>query len=177
MFKFFKIKTKLDIQVEEYLAWRSSRTYVSRTESITSFTKFIKHKSIEEVTLEDIHTYAQHIRSEETNYTVFLAMKDIRVMFRYFKARKYDVIDPNAIGDYDLTEEAKSDIMKSTMIAESKPKMGRPPQIGLIKAVKFNRDYKKMKFRDIASEMRRDVAQIHKWYKYDLTKLETVSEL
>jgi hypothetical protein len=163
--KFLKVKTKLQVQASEYVNWKKERGS-NVAESIADFIEFVKKNSIEEVRPVDIINYYAHIKEKlDAKYFVNLAMKDLRVMFRWFKARKYDVIDPDIIGDNGLTFELEGAIIPQ--MTETK-RLGRPPKIEIIKKVKSLRDINKLSFREIARVVKKDVSQVHVWYYYEL---------
>lgn len=164
--KFFKIKTKIQLQVEAYIAWKKSKG-VTVSDTIIDFIKYARKENIESINPRNIQNYYLSIKDVvEGKYFLQQAMKDIRVMFRWFKARKFHVIDPNIIGDKGLTFELEDDILDSIM--EEKPRIGRPPKVALINKVKSLRNINKLSFREIARVIRKDVSQVHVWYYYNL---------
>lgn len=166
--KFLSIKTKLQYQVEEYIAWKKERGIdVTTWGTISKFTEFnFAKKSIEEITPEDIQKYYEHIiTTENTKYFIQLGMKDVRVMFRWFKARKYKVVEPDLIGEEGLTIKSENAIIEDMTAMK---RMGRPPKTKLIEKVKSLRDINKLSFREIARVVKKDVSQVHVWYYYDL---------
>lgn len=175
-FKFLQVKTKLQSQVEDYIAWKEKKGVdVDRYGTVSKFITYMKGKdSIEDIHKEDLQKYYEYVNTiENTKYFINETMKDIRVMYRWFKARRFNVVDPDIIGERGLTVEAKSDTLD--YMTEPKTRIGRPPKIELIKKVKSLRDINKLSFREIARVIRKDVSQVHVWYYYDLTKSELIS--
>lgn len=164
--KFFRVKTKIQVQVEEYIAWKKSRG-VNVSETLSEFIKYIQKEDIEAIRPEDIQRYYYRLKEiENAKYFIMLAMKDIRVMLRWFKARKHNVMDPDMIGNKGLTFDLENAMIDDTMQIK---KTGRPPKVALIKKVKSLRDINKLSFREIARVIKKDVSQVHVWYYYDLT--------
>jgi arsenate reductase-like glutaredoxin family protein len=167
MFTIFKVKTKLQYQVEDYLRHKKERG-VDVSDTIVTFVDYVKKCAVEEILPDDIQNFYLHLKEKEnTKYFISQNMKDVRVMFRWFKARKHNVVEPDIIGEEGLTNANINAIMEQM---EAKVRIGRPPKVELIKKVKSLRDTNKLSYREIARVLRKDVSQVYVWYKYDLTK-------
>lgn len=167
-FKFLRVKTKIQVQVEEYIAWKKIRG-VSVSHNIHQFVNYLAKDSVEDIFPKDIQRYYHHLcEKENAKFFIHMAMKDVRVMFRWFKTRKYNVLEPDVIGNEGLTfnlEDAIIDYMPKIK------RMGRPPKVSLIEKVKSLRDINKLSFREIARVIKKDVSQVYVWYYYDLTRV------
>ncbi len=168
--KVFRVKTKIQVQSQEYITWKKERG-VNVSENIDDFIKYAKKESIENITPQDIQSYYHHLKATvNAKFFILMALKDIRVMLRWFKARKYNVVEPDIIGDTGLTIDLEGDIIEDNMTVE-KVKLGRPPKVALIKKVKSLRDINKLSFREISRVIKKDVSQVYVWYYYNLDKV------
>jgi hypothetical protein len=167
MLEMFKVKTKIQLQVEEYLQWKSTfsiYTAKGHREVLTEFVKKYNYKTLSDVVLDDIRDYHQ---SASSRFGAVKSMEAIRGFLSYFYRQKQHKIDPKQVtnqGVAELREVEESD----SIITMRRPKRGRPLKIELIKQVKRLRDNEKLEFRQIGRALGKDVSQVYVWYKFKL---------
>lgn len=167
IFNLFKVRTKIEYQVDEYINWKATKSSLSAQEHrkiLDLFLASFKYKDIKEITLKQVEKFRIDTLQTKAVYSSMKAMQAVRCFLRYHS--KHIDINPEAVQDnnIDLSLVTRSAII----ITMTEKKLGRPPQIELIKKVKHLRDVQGLKFRTIAAEMNRGVSQIHVWYKYPL---------
>lgn len=164
----FKVKTKLQYQLEEYIEWKSrfsTRSASEHKEVILNFIEKFKFKDTKEITIDIIKEFRSELTRSTTHFSTMKAMQALRCFLRYYK--KQVDFNPEAIQDEQIID--LPIVEESAIVVPMKEKLlGRPPKVALIKAVKELRNVKKMSFRAIAKELKKDVSQVHVWYKYDI---------
>lgn len=148
MFKLF-IKSKIQVQIEEYLEWKarfSTSSAVSQEEILKKFLSQFKHIDISEITLDEIQAF---FNQETTNFTKARSMQALRGFMGYFWANKLHNINPKQITDLGIVK--LPPVAKYAKIEPMiKRKVGRPPNVPFIKEVKKLKDQGGLGFRAIA---------------------------
>lgn len=169
----FTVKTKIKYQVEEYVNWKSKSSSLiakDHKEILDRFIELFKYKEITEIKLEDVQFFRDEIQNTKSQYTATKSMIAIRSFLHYYRIRKQISIEYKSITNegvvWLLSRVEEKDILQPM----KDKKVGRPPHIALIKQVKVLRDEGKLSFRAIALVLKKDVSQIHVWYKYQLPK-------
>lgn len=176
MINFFQ-KNKIEYQIEEYIEWKQEKEHFPDLDTLKSFLKFCAKKDIRDIREVDVQNYYRYLDKKiNTAFQMSCAMKEIRRMFRYFKARKYDVVNPNLVYEHRiLIVPTESDTMDGMKML----KVGRPPHIEDIRKIKTLRDKAKLSFREISRALGKDVKNIYYQYNYseeELKKLEKYRE-
>lgn len=178
MWNFFKVKTKLEIQVEEYIEFKAKTSpYIAddQKEIINYFIKGLRYKEVAEIKLEDLDTHHIKLQSESSPYTTVKAMQALRAFMRHHK-RQTD-IKPDEITNQGVTlnNVAKNDIIQPMI---RKKRVGRPLNVAFIKEVKIMKDKAKLGFQEIANiQKERGVIKtanrgyIYRTYHKDISKL------
>ena len=166
MFNIFQ-KKLIEIQIEEYLIWKKAHGICIPEDTNRAFVKFCNKKDIRDIESDDVQKYHDYLKNViQSDFPIYTAMKDVRCIFRYFKARKYEVVNPNLINEHGvLTKPTVGDIIGN--MTKSK-KVGRPPHIENIKKIKFLKDEGHLTFREIGAVMKKDVKTIYDQYHYQL---------
>lgn len=174
----FRVKTKLELQIEEYLTWKVRNApllSVRQGEILRTFGEKFKYKSVEEIKIEDVKKFFTEI----LNFVPGQRMKALREFLRFHK-RIHD-IDFNVIGDNGVFLQV---VAQSVIIPTMKiRKFGRPyKDVDLIKAVKKLRDTqldakgKKLTYDVIGRIVKKgqviDRSQVYRMYKYSEEKLK-----
>lgn len=170
MFKLFKIKTKLKMQLEEYIDFKSKTSpFIAETHNkvIGDFIKSLNYKEVSEITLHDINVYHARMGAETTQYTTIGAMQALRAFMRYHKRNTN--IKPDKITNEGVKE--LQPVVKNVIIPQMKAKrVGRPyGSIELIKKIKRLKDREDLSFRKIGLVTGKNVSHVYKMYRYDLT--------
>ncbi len=171
MWNIFKVKTKLEIQVEEYITFKEkSSPFIAadQKEIIGTFIKTLSHKDVAEITLEDLNAYHIKLKEETTNFTTIRAMQALRAFMRYHK-RQIEV-EPKQItnGGVVLSKVEQNAIIKPM----TRKGPGRPlGDIELIKKVKRLKDKEALSFRKIGLVVGKDPSHVFKMYYYDLSQM------
>jgi len=172
IFNFLKVKTKLEIQIEEYLTWKSKfsiYTAATHKDVLEDFRNSYNYKSLAEIMLSDIEDFHQKKRETTTVYSSIRAMEALRGFMGYYYRQKQHSINPKLLtnqGVARLQEVEESD----TIITMKREKRGRPLNVELIKQVKRLRDNEGLEFRQIGRALGKDVSQVYVWYKKQLPK-------
>lgn len=167
IFKKFKVRTKIEYQVDEYINWKATKSVLSAQQHrqiLDLFLARFKYKNIEDVTLEDTETFRVESIKMGAIHSSVKSMQAIRCFLRYHKDQIK--INPEMVQDHsvDLLPVHRTAIV----VPMKEKKLGRPAQVEFMKKVKYMRDVQGLKFRTIALEMNRHVSQIHYWYTYKL---------
>lgn len=171
MWKIFKLKTKLQYEVDEYIVWKASKsvfTSQQHEEILKSFIKPLKYISIAEICLEDISNFHKSFLS--TPYGRIKAMQAVRGFMAYFYMKKQHNINPKQITDIGIKiflPSVHKNVILEPMI---KPKVGRPPNIAFIKEIKHLVDKGGLGIREIARAKKRTPSNIHRAYHYNLSE-------
>lgn len=166
MFHLFKIKTKIQVQLEEYIKHKQeSSPFIAedQEEILTKFIRFICRSNVSEVTPEDIDSYNNKMLREYTPYSSIKIMQTIRAFIRFHKTDSN--IIPNKItntGIDDLQAVGK----KVYEVPLSRPKLGRPFNTLLAKKIKSLRDNEHLSFRAIGKALDKDVKNVYRMYKH-----------
>lgn len=167
-FNFFKVKTKLETQLEEYIKYKarfSPWIAEDQKDIISRFIEGVKHKTISEITLEDLDSY--HYK-QTTQYTTIRAMQALRAFLRYHKWQtniKADQVTNEGIKELQIV--AKNDIIPKMT---KKRRVGRPANVAFIKRVKILKDKGGLGIRAIARAENMNPGNISRAYHYDLSK-------
>lgn len=171
MFNIFKVKTELELQIEEYVAHKAKTSpFIARDqkEVLTDLMKEVKHKTISEITLEELEAYHSKLLRETTPYTSIKGMEAIRAFFRHHK-HKTD-IKPYQITNTGIVE--LQNVVENVIIPQmiKKKKVGRPPNVAFINEVKRLIDKEKLGIRAVARAKLTNPGNVHRAYNYDLSK-------
>lgn len=173
MFEFFRIKTKIELQLQDYILWKnrySPEIATNHREILCKFLKYIKYKNLVDITLDDLDIYHKHcLNTNNGAYATIQTMEAIRGFFSYYWTSRQHNIKPKQITNKGIiylqyVEESVNVSVMNTI------KRGRPLKIALIEQVKRLRDNEHLSFRAIAKAMGKDVSQVYVWYKFDLQK-------
>ncbi len=168
MFNIF-YKNLIEFQIEEYIEWKKARGVVIPEDTIRSFIKFCNKKDIRDIQNSDVENYFNYIKSiVNGNYGMITIMKDVRAIFRYFNARKYQVVNPNSININEhgvLLVPTQYDRIGDM---EKVKHIGRPFKMEDIKKIKILRDEAKLPWRAIALAMKKDVKSVYRSYHHKL---------
>jgi hypothetical protein len=170
---FFKIKTKLQYQIEEYISYKEKFSYWSALEHkkvLNDFVSRFNYTNISQIIIGDIQEVYNDIRINATPYTAKKFMQAMRGFFRYFHANKVECLNPRLLEDggvINLTDVGNSVIIP--MMKRQKP--GKRVNEELVRKVKFLKDQGNLSFRQIAKALRKDVKNVYTWYScYPLVK-------
>lgn len=170
MFNFFRIKTKLELQVEEYVNYKAKTSpfiAVDQKEILTAFVKDLKHSNVSEITLDNLDAYHKKLITETTQYATIRSMQAIRAFMRCYRKQtqiKPDIITNQGVKLQNVEENA---IIKSMI----RKRIGRPyGDIELIKKIKRLKDKEDVPFRKIGLIVGKDVSHVYRMYRYNLTK-------
>lgn len=168
MWNIFRVKTKIQEQVEEYVKFKAkSSPYIAKDQEqvLNAFIKEVGYLTVTEIPAEDIEKYHNKISSEMTNYFTIQSMKAIRAFMRFHKH------DTNIIADK-ITNHGIRDLQdvgrNIPVVPDTRPKLGRPMNIELVKKVKRLRDIENLSFRSIGKALSKDVKNVYLMYKYDV---------
>lgn len=163
MFKFFSIKTKLQMQVEEYIAYKArSAPHIAadHKEILREFISFVTYKTITEITITDVETYYIHISRQNTPYTSVRKMQCIRAFLRY---HKHDTaIRPDDVTNTGVECVGEKPVEEPLILLRK----GRPRDVELANKVKRLRDIEHLSFRAIAKALNKDVKNVYLMYKH-----------
>lgn len=172
MFKIFKvnkIKTQLELAVEEYIEFKAQSTYMAseHKDILLNFIGKLPHKSLWEITVEDLDAFHDRMMIETTPYTTFKAMKVLRQFMRFHKHKTN--IRAKEITDLGVNLQ---NVEENVIIPPMNTKRtGRPyADVELIKQIKRLKDKEKISFRKIGLAVGKDVSHVYRMYRYDLTK-------
>ncbi len=170
MFTLFKVKTKLQYQLEEYIEWKSRFSIISakqHKEVLLDFIKRFNYKDIQEVTLDIIKQFRKEMLQKTTNFTTQKAMQALRCFLRYHK--KQVDFNPEIIGDEGIIDLPNVDQSAKIIPMIKEKKLGRPVKnTELIRTVKRLKDIEKLTYRKIAMVVDRDVSYVYRMYHFDL---------
>lgn len=167
----FKVKTQFQLQIEEYINWKSRySTYAAKAHSevLKDFCRKFHYKNVSEVLLSDIQNFYEDVSTNKTTFSAVKAMEAIRAFMRYFKT--LHKINPKQITNKGIIQLQAVD-RNDSIQAMSIKRPGRPfGNVELIKKVKRLRDKEGISFRKIGLVVNRDVSYVWRMYYYDLTK-------
>lgn len=171
MFNIFKIKTELELQIEEYVAHKAKTSlFISRDQKkvLMDLMKEVKHKTISEISLQELEAYHNKLLRETTQYTSIKGMEAIRAFIRYHKHRTD--IKPYQVTNTGIVE--LQSVVENVIIPQMKRKRtGRPyADVELIKKIKRLKDKEELSFRKIGFAVGKDVSHVHRMYRYNLTQ-------
>lgn len=169
MFKIFKVKINIRMQLEEYVQFKAKTSpFIAQAhkEILSSFVKSTHYKDISEVTIADLNAYHIKIGSETTQYTAIRVMQALRAFVRFHK--RHTQITPDEITDEGVRLQP---VVKNAIIPQMKAKrIGRPyGSIELIKKIKRLKDMEDLSFRKIGLVTGKNVSHVYKMYRYNLT--------
>ncbi len=174
MFNFFKIKSKLEVQLEEYIKFKAKYSpFIARDQEavLKIFIKEMGHLTLTEITPEQIEEYYISAKTKMTKFNASQAMKAVRAFIRFNKHDTEiiaDKITDNGIISLQSVER------KLIPPPEIKPKLGRTMNIELVKKVKRLRDNEHLSYRAIGKAIGKDVSHVYLMYKYDISCLNVV---
>ncbi len=170
---FFKVKTKSELQVEEYIKFKAkSSPHIAdnHKDILSTFVKEIGYKDIvSEITLEQLEAYHKKTCKEVTYYTSIKVMQAIRAFMRFHKVNtdiKAQQITNTGI--IELQNVAKIDKVAPMT---KRRNVGRPPNVAFIKEVQRLVDKEGLGIRAIARAKMMNPGNISRAYHYDLTKV------
>ncbi len=178
MFKLFKVKKQIEIQLEEYIEFKARTSPFmaqDQKEILTIFIRDLKCVNVSQITQEQIEIYYNKVSQSSTGYTTERTTQALRSFMRFHKV-KTD-IKPKHITNtgMELQSVGKSD----TIPPMNRPKMGRPVNIELVKKVKALKDVGHLSYREISKVVKSpttgkpiDVKHVYQMYNYDLKKLK-----
>lgn len=159
----FKEKTKIEYQLEEYIEWKSARCMFQGAQILSDFVYAFKYVDVKDITYDDLYTYKEKVQEKEVSmHTIELQLKTIRCFLRYFKARKYPVINPEWVQIDFVVEDGTIENMKEI----KREKVGRPVNEEAVKQVRFLKDKGGLSLNAIARAWQVDLAQVSRWYNY-----------
>lgn len=168
MFNIFRVKTKIEIQVEEYVRFKSETApFIAKDHKsiLGDFLKQTSNKKVSEITLEELHIYHQKIRLNMTAFTCVKHMRAIRGFIRFHK-------NDTEIGFKSITNDgiviSRGVGKKTVPLPDIRPKLGRPLNIELVKKIKRLRNNEKLSFRAIGKALGKDVKNVYRMYKYEI---------
>lgn len=168
-FNIFRVKTKIQIQLEEYVRFKATTSpFIAEDQNLLlkDFIKEIGNLSLDEITAENIEDYHTKIKNSLSGYKVILTMQAIRSFIRFHKH------DTNLLADK-ITNTGIDDLGDVgkiiPVVPTVRPKIGRPMNLALVKKVKRLRDNEKLSFRAISKALNKDVKNIHIMYNYDIS--------
>lgn len=168
MFNIFRIKNRINIQIEEYVDFKSKKSkFIAQRQKI-EIDKFIDSvgcKTVGEITGSHISQYHGILVRENSRFFSIQAMQAIRAFIRFHK-NDTDLI-ADCITDYGIIN-MKNVGRKVIEIPQVVKKLGRPKNVELAKRIKRLRDNEKLSFRAISKALGKDVKNIHTMYKYDI---------
>ncbi len=168
MWNIFRIKTKLQTQLEEYVKYKGeSSPHIGgdHKEILSAFIKHVSHKTVSEITPEEIEAYHKKIRGEMTPYTTIKAMQAIRAFMRFHKH------DTNIIAR-DISNTGMTDLQnvgRQVPRPIIRPKRGRPVNQMLVDQIRRLRDKEQLSFRAISKALKKDLKNVYLLYKYGTT--------
>jgi len=170
MFNIFRVKTKIQLQCEEYITWKASpgggnSPFIARDqdEILKAFIKFVNKSSLSEVSLEQIEAYHTKIKREMTPYTTIDHMKAIRAFIRFHKRdTDLEAEEVTNQGVVELQDVGKSDIV----VPMKRAKLGRPMNVELVKKVKRLRDKENLSYRQISRALGKNLKSVYLMYHY-----------
>lgn len=174
--RFFKIKTKLETQAEEYVAFKAkSSPFIAEDQRaiLCAFIRHIKCKTVADITPDLINAYHERIKTETTPFTTIKVMQAIRAFLRFHKA--FTPIKPDRVTNrgVDLPFVGESDILPPM----TRPFIGRPPRLELAKKIKRLHDREGLSFRAIAKALDEDLKSVYRWYKLDVSRYTLPNKL
>lgn len=168
MFNIFRVKTKLQLQLEEYIEFKSkSSPFIAKDhqELLRAFIKEVHHTNINEITPEEIEAHHKRMLSQKTQYLTVKTMQAIRALMRFHKH------DTNIVAD-DISNTGMADMQnvgKNVPIPPiTRPKRGRPMNVELVKKVKILKDKGGLSYRQISKAIGKDVKNVYLMYNYDI---------
>ncbi len=172
-FLFFKVKTRFELQIEEYLAWKAKFSEYSANahkEVLDQFKLFKKFKDITEVSLEEIQAFYEELaKTSRSKFSLIKSMEALRNFMRYFWMHKQHKVHPKHITNQGVKLQIVAENVKiPVMIPKRGP--GRPPNVAFIKEVKDLVD-RGLGIRAIARAKRMNPGNISRAYHFDLSKL------
>lgn len=176
MFNIFKIKTKIETQLEEYITFKNTSSPFIAQDQKDMLSNFIKatHKiDLMELTLKDIESHHTILKTQISPYSVIGNMQAIRAFIRFHKHST--TIKPQEITNIGVKQYLQSVGENVKIIPMTIRKRGRPLNIELVKKVKRLRDNENLTFRAISKAIGKDVKNIYGMYKYDLTRQKSKS--
>lgn len=171
MFEIFKVKTKIQMHLEEYIDFKSKTSPHIAQNQKEILLKFIKrYKDISEITIEDLNKYHVEMRQKVTPFTLADIMKALRAFIRFHKHQTS--INPMEITDEGVKRIDFDNVERNVIIPEMIKKIrGRPfADVALIEQIKRLRDMECLSFRKIGLAVGKDVSHVYRMYHYELTK-------
>lgn len=169
MWNVFKVKTKLECQVEEYIFWKSKFSVYIAEQQRTILRDFIctlKCKDIAEVSLDAIENYHKNLQT--TTYGKIAVMTAIRCFIRFCHQKKLINIKAHLITNTGISK-LQYVGSNDTIEVMNTRKRGRPMDIALVKRVYRLREESgepKPPFRTIALIVKKDLKSTYRLYKY-----------
>ncbi len=174
MFGLFKIKTKLQYEIDEYIVYKASKSvFVAEQHKkvLENFTKKMTYKNVSEILLADIQNFYSKVRETTTPFTAINSMQAIRGFMAYFYMKKQHNINPKQITNTGVNEWGLQNVLKNDILLPMiKRRVGRPTNIAFIKKVKRLVDKEGMSLRAIARAENQVPSNIHRVYHYNLDK-------
>lgn len=171
MWTIFRVKTKLETQIEEYVGWKAKFSEYKAKEHkdylLTLRMSLPNRKEIREILLNDLQDFHDQISKLNTPYTSMSHMKAVRGFFSYYWSKKQHAINPKLITDEGILE-LKPVVENDIVPLMIKRKPGRPKDIVFIKKVKTLRDQGHLSFRAIARAENTNPGNVHRAYHYDI---------
>lgn len=164
MFDFFKVKTQLQTQVEEYKNFKAMYSpFMAEVhyEILSRFTKEVKCLSVSQVTADDIDAFHQKICNSTTPYTAIKHMQAIRAFLRFFKHKTH--IEPSKVTNKGIS--LPSVVKKRIITPMIEKKVGRPANLALAKKVQRLKDRERLTFRAVGKALNLDVKSVYRYYK------------
>lgn len=142
-------------------------SYGKDIQILLEFTRSVGKPRIEDITLEDIKLYYKAVIDPmDSRFYREETMKKVRKFFREHRSKK--CLRASEIRDNPFDCVVKSAIMEP-MKKEIEKKMGRPPNIEMIRKVKVMREDLKLSFRKIGAAVGKDSKQAFMWYEASKT--------
>lgn len=176
MFNIFKVKTKFQLQVEEYVEFKGrSSPFIAEDQEkvLRDFMKEVQHTNISEVTLTDLEAYYSRISRGSTQWRIEEAMKALRAFMRFH--RRYTSIQAWQITGSGIKQKRPrlQSVVENVIIPQmtKRKKVGRPPNVAFIKEIKDLVDKRGLGIRAIARAKMMNPGNISRAYNYDLSRV------
>lgn len=170
MFGFFRVKSKISLQIEEYIKFKAKHSpYIARDqeEFLNAFITHIKSITINDITPEKIETYHQFLKT--TIASQFVPTQHMRAIRAFIRFHKHDTeIIPDKITNTGI-EDLKDVGRILPEVPTTRPRVGRPMNVELVKKVKRLRDKENLSFRAISKALGKDVKNVYLMYKYKIS--------